>query len=64
MERQLEVVRLLLRHSADTHARDDEGRTPFMRATEAGKGDAMQLLLEYGAEDHRIIITTDADSGT
>ena len=64
MKRQLEVVRLLLHHNADTHARDDEDRTPFMIATEAGKGKIMQLLLEYGAEDHRVVITTDADSRT
>ena len=64
MERQLEVVRLLLQHNADTHARDDKDRTPFMRATEAGNGNIMQLLLEYGAEDHRIVKTTDADSRT
>ena len=64
MGRQLEVVRLLLHHGADIHARDDEGQTPFIRATEAGKRDIMRLLLEYGAEDHRIVITTDAESGT
>ena len=64
MGRQLEVVRLLLHHGADIHARDDEGQTPFIRATEAGKSDIMRLLLEYGAEDHRIVITTDAESGT
>jgi ankyrin repeat protein len=61
---EVDAVRLLLQFGADINARDDEGQTPFMRATEAGKSDIMQLLLEYGAEDHRIVIATDADSGT
>jgi uncharacterized protein len=48
------VVRLLLQYSSDIHARDDEGQTPFMRATAEGLDDVMQLLLEHGAEDHRV----------
>ena len=48
-----DFVRLLLRYSSDIHARDNEGRTPFMIATEGGKDDIMRLLLEHGAEDHR-----------
>ncbi len=47
------IVRLLLQYGSDIHARDDQGRTPFMRATDIGYYDAMQLLLEHGAEDHR-----------
>jgi ankyrin repeat protein len=50
----LDVVRLLLQYSSDIHARDDEGRTPFMRATAEKIRDTMQLLLEHGAEDHRV----------
>jgi ankyrin repeat protein len=50
----LDVVRLLLQYSSDIHARDDEGQTPFMRATAEGLDDVMQLLLEHGAEDHRV----------
>ena len=50
----LDVVRLLLQHGADIHARDDEGRTPFMRATAKGHHKMMQLLLELGAQDHRM----------
>ena len=50
-----DVVQLMLKCSADVHARDDDGRTPFMRATERGHRDIMQLLLEHGAEDHRSV---------
>ena len=53
-EARLEVVRLLLQYGADIHARDDEGQTPFMGAMEAGRENIMQLLLEHGAEDHRL----------
>jgi ankyrin repeat protein len=52
--RRLGVVRLLLQYSSDFHTRDDEGQTPFMRATTEGLDDVMQLLLEHGAEDHRV----------
>ena len=48
-----DVPRLLLQYGADIHARDDEGQTPFMRATESEQDGKMDLLLEYGAEDHR-----------
>ena len=48
------VVRLLLQYSSDIHARDHEGRTPFMRATGKRHHEIMQLLLEHGAEDHRV----------
>ena len=51
----LDVVRILRQYGADIHARDDEGRTPFMRATAKGRHNSMiQLLLELGAEDHRM----------
>jgi ankyrin repeat protein len=50
----LRVVRLLLQYSSDIHARDDEGQTPFMRASARGLVNIMQLLLEHGAEDHRM----------
>jgi ankyrin repeat protein len=49
-----DVVRLLLQYGADIHARDDEGRTPFMKATAKESHKLMQLLLEHGAEDHRV----------
>jgi ankyrin repeat protein len=49
-----DVVRLLLQYGSDIHARDGEGQTPFMRATANAKDDIMQLLLEHGAEDHRM----------
>ncbi|KAH9995623.1 hypothetical protein BJV77DRAFT_1066312 [Russula vinacea] len=55
-----DVARLLLQYGADIHARDDEGQTPFMRATESEQDGKMDLLLEYGAEDHR----TDSQLGT
>ena len=57
------VIRLLLHYGADIHARDEEGRTPFMRATEQKQSNMMQFLLEHGAEDHRVAITTDTGSG-
>ena len=50
----LEVARLLLQYDSDINARDDEGRTPFMRATAKQYHKMMQLLLEHGAEDHRV----------
>ena len=49
-----DVVRLLLQYSSDIHARDDKCQTPFMRATANGDHRIMQLLSEYGAEDHRM----------
>jgi ankyrin repeat protein len=54
-EGSLGVVRLLLQYGPDMiHARDDKGQTPFMRATESGLSGIIQLLLEHGAEDHRV----------
>jgi ankyrin repeat protein len=50
----LDVVRLLIQYGSDIHARDDKGRTPFMRATAEERDDIMELLLEHGAEDHRV----------
>ena len=48
------LVRLLLQYGSDIHTRDDRGQTSFMRATARGFHDVMQLLLERGAEDHRV----------
>jgi ankyrin repeat protein len=52
-ERLLDVVQLLLQYGPNIHAWDDEGQTPFMRATARGFDEIMQLLLEHGVEDHR-----------
>ena len=53
----LDGVRLLLQHGVDSHAQDDERRTPFHVASASESSelnrDIMQLLLEHGAEDHR-----------
>jgi ankyrin repeat protein len=49
-----QVVKSLLQYGSDIHARDDEGQTPFMRATAKEYREIMQLLLEHGAEDHRV----------
>ena len=51
----VDVVRVLLEHGADAEARDNKGKTPFMIAAqrEYPDSDTMQLLLEYGAVDHR-----------
>jgi ankyrin repeat protein len=53
-EETLDIAWLLLQYGADIHARDGEGRTPFMRATAEYERKMMQLLLEHGAEDHRV----------
>jgi len=49
-----DVALLLLQYGSDIHARDDKGQTPFMRATADNRQELMQLLLEHGAEDHRV----------
>jgi ankyrin repeat protein len=49
-----DVVRLLLQYGCDIHARDNMGQTSFMVATSRGSHNVVQLLLEHGAEDHRI----------
>ena len=50
----LRVVQLLLQYGSDIHARDDEDRTPFMRAIRKGYHEFVELLLEHGAEDHKV----------
>ena len=62
-EEYLDVVRLLLQYGSDTHALDNEGQTPFMRATKSGNERIMQLLLENGAEDHRMSQTQPTKTG-
>ena len=47
------AVRLLHQYECDIHARDNNGRTPFMIAAELRHFDIMEVLLELGAEDHR-----------
>jgi ankyrin repeat protein len=47
-----DVVRLLLQRGSNIHARDGKGRTPFMTATAIQCGEVIDLLLEYGAEEH------------
>ena len=51
-----DVVRLLLKpeYHSNINAQDDKGQTPFMIATANGEHDIMQLLLVYGADDHRV----------
>ncbi len=44
------LVRLLLDHGADIHARDARGRTPFMYATELCFDENIRLLHERGAD--------------
>ena len=53
LEERIELVRLLVQYDSDIHARDKKGHTPFMTATEHINFEIMELLLEYGAEDHR-----------
>ena len=54
LEERIDLIRLLVQHGSDIHARNEMGQTPFMVAAELEETDViMQLLLEYGAEDHR-----------
>jgi ankyrin repeat protein len=48
-----DIIRLLLQYGSDIHARNNKGQTPFMMATEVEDHAIMQLLSEYGAEDHK-----------
>ena len=49
----LDGVRSLLQRRADVRARDCWGLTPFEVASANHRTEAMDLLLEFGAEDHR-----------
>jgi ankyrin repeat protein len=49
-----DVIRLLLQYGSDIHAWSGKRQTPLMKATAAGNHSIMQLLLEHGAEDHRL----------
>ena len=54
LEERIDLIRLLVQHGSDIHARNEMGQTPFMVAAELEETDViLQLLLEYGAEDHR-----------
>ena len=53
-EQRLDLARLLLQNRSDIHAQDDKDRNPFMRATARKFHEMMDLLLEHGAEDHRV----------
>lgn len=44
------VVRALLEHGADAHARNDVGNTPAHRAAENGHLAALELLAQAGAD--------------
>jgi len=46
----LEVARLLLEHSADVNARDDDGWTPLHFAAYNDHVDVAELLLRHGAD--------------
>ena len=50
----MDLTRLLVQYGADSNARDDEGRTPSMMATEEKYLKIIQILLKCGAEDHRV----------
>lgn len=44
------VVRALLEHGADPHARNDVGNTPAHRAAEGGHLNALDMLAQAGAD--------------
>ena len=44
------IIRILLSHSSDIHLRDAYGRTPLHYACKKGSLDAVNLLLEAGAQ--------------
>ncbi|KAH7350388.1 ankyrin repeat protein, partial [Pyrenochaeta sp. MPI-SDFR-AT-0127] len=46
----IDAIKLLLRHSADLDANDDNGNTPLHDAAAEGVEEAVKLLLDYGAE--------------
>ena len=45
-----EVVRLLLGHSANVHAKNKAGRTPIQAASGEEKGEIIQMLTKHGAQ--------------
>ena len=46
----LGVVKLLLEHGADMHARDEDNATPLHLACSRGRLDIARVLLEYDAK--------------
>ena len=46
----VDVVRVLLEHSANVGAKDWQGRTPLQIASEKGYDEIMKLLSEHGAK--------------
>jgi ankyrin repeat protein len=50
----IEIIELLLRHSADVNAQSSTGNTPLMYACAGGHVEAVKTLLKNGAnvEDH------------
>ncbi|NOY41481.1 MAG: hypothetical protein GXP26_06555 [Planctomycetes bacterium] len=44
-----DIIRELLKHKAETEARDTRGYTPLMRAAKKGSAEVVKLLLEAGA---------------
>jgi hypothetical protein len=68
-QQNLEMVTILIENGADVNAADNEGWTALMRASLAGKGDIVDLLLDKGAkadmlnlvQESAIIHATSAD---
>jgi len=49
-QKHADIVRVLIEHKADVHARTQEGFTPFLFAARQGDADSAQMLLNAGAE--------------
>ena len=50
MQDRLEIVRLLIKHGADVHARSTIGETPLLSAAHSGTKEAIQFFIAQGSD--------------